>query len=282
MALATGLEGLTVLVTGASGGIGDACAQAFADQGANLVVHAGARQAQLEARAKAWPGAIVVSADMGDPAQIDAMFEAGVDAFGRVDVAVVNAGIWPPTEAPLHLTPVERIERVLRVNLTGAMLTCRAFMATLARRGARDDGRGASLCLVGSTAGRFGEAGHTSYAVSKAGMYGLVRSLKNELVELDPYARINMVEPGWTATPMAAAALETPGVIAKVVRTMPIRQIARAEDIARAVLTLSSPYLSRHVSGEVLTVAGGMEGRVQWEPDEVDEAAVRARLRVDE
>jgi 3-oxoacyl-[acyl-carrier protein] reductase len=135
--------------------------------------------------------------------------------------------------------------------------------------------------MVGSTAGRFGEAGHCTYSVAKAGMYGLLRTLKNEIVALDPYGRVNMVEPGWTVTPMASAALEQAGVIEGVLRTMPLRQLARVEDIARAVLTLSSPRLSRHISGQRVTVAGGMEGRVQWAPEEIDPAAVRARLNQD-
>jgi 3-oxoacyl-[acyl-carrier protein] reductase len=63
-----------------------------------------------------------------------------------------------------------------------------------------------------------------------------------------------------------------------VLRTTPVRQLARPEDVARAVVFLSSPALARHVSGEILTVAGGMEGRVQWDPDQIDPAQVRARL----
>jgi len=122
---------------------------------------------------------------------------------------------------------------------------------------------------------------HLPYSVTKAGLHGLMRSLKNELPALDPYARVNTVEPGWTVTPMAEAALDQPGAIAKVCATMPVRQLARPEDIARAVVFMSSPTLARHVSGEVLTVAGGMEGRKLWTADEIDDAAVRARLESD-
>ena len=77
---------------------------------------------------------------------------------------------------------------------------------------------------------------------------------------------------------MARPALSNPGTIAGVVRTMPLRQLARAKDIAATALWLASPRLARHVSGEVVTVAGGMEGRVRWEQGDVDEDAVRARL----
>jgi 3-oxoacyl-[acyl-carrier protein] reductase len=106
-------------------------------------------------------------------------------------------------------------------------------------------------------------------------------SLKNEIVRLDPYARVNLVAPGWTVTHMVRAELSQPGVIENVTRTMALGQLARAVDVARSVLFLASPLASRHISGETLTVAGGMEGRSLWKSGEIDEAAVRARLAAD-
>lgn len=277
----TGLEGLNVLVTGASGGIGRALADAYADEGCGLVLHAGARLAELEqfVGSQSWaPRARCVAADLRDEAQTRALFQTGRETLGRIDVAVVNAGIWPSEDRDLHEMSPARIRDVLDVNLLGAMWTCRAFMQGLAEDGARPDGRGASLCLIGSTAGRFGEPGHVAYAVSKAAMYGLLRTLKTELARLDPYARINLVEPGWTATPMAKDALDRPGMLQKAVRTMSLRQIARPQDIARACVFLSSPSAARHVTGEVITVAGGMEGRTLWSGESIDPAVIKARL----
>ena len=152
-------------------------------------------------------------------------------------------------------------------------------MGALARTGPRPDGRGASLVFVGSTAGRFGEAGHAEYATAKAGLIGLMRSLKNEIVTLDPYARVNVVEPGWTVTHMVRPALDQPGTIANVLSTMPVRQLGRAADVAAAIAWLCSPLAARHVSGQTLTLAGGMEGRQLWNAAQIDEAAVRARAR---
>ena len=106
----------------------------------------------------------------------------------------------------------------------------------------------------------------------------MVRTLKNEIARLDPYGRVNMISPGWTVTEMAREALRDDDLVARVVRTMALRQFARAEDVARTVVTLCSPLLSRHVSGEILTVAGGMEGRLLWGRDEVDPDSIRARL----
>ncbi len=277
----TQLEGLTVLVTGASGGIGEAIVRAFLDEGANVIAqahrHADALQAWVE-REGLSERVMVGEVDVRDPAQLERLVDDALTDYERIDVAVANAGIWPAEDLPLHRMDPARVREVLDVDLLGAMWTCRAFMKQLAELGPRADGRGASLCLIGSTAGRFGEANHVEYAVAKAGLYGLVRSLKNELVALDPWARINMVEPGWTVTPMATDSLEQPGVIERVCTTMPLRQLARASDIAAAVLFLSAPALARHVSGEILTVAGGMEGRRLWTPDQIDAAAVRRRV----
>lgn len=280
----TKLEGLTVVITGASGGIGEALALAFADEGCNLVLHANTGAARLEdlVGLHGWgERALIGTADLGrreDTEALDALFERARERFGRVDVVVANAGMWPSEDKPLHELELARIREVLDVNLLGSIYTCRSFARQLAAHGPRADGRGASICLIGSTAGRFGEARHLEYAVSKAGLYGLMRSLKNELVELDPWARINLVEPGWTVTPMAEAALEVEGTIEKVCATMPLRQLARPEDVARAVVFLSSPALARHLTGEVLTVAGGMEGRRLWTPGQVDPGIVRSRL----
>lgn len=275
------LEDLNVVITGASGGIGEALTDVFGEAGCRLALLARSRQAALSERiaARSWrDNAMCLSCDVRDARSVDRAFLDIRESFGRIDVCIVNAGIWPPESVPLANLDPQRIRDVLDTNVLGAMLTARAFLANLAITGARDDERGASLCFVGSTAGRFGEAGHSEYATSKAALVGLVRSLKNEVVALDRYARVNMVEPGWTATAMAADALADDSALRTVTATMPLQQIARAQDIASAVAFLSSPGLARHVSGEILTVAGGMEGRTQWSPDEIDVDAIRQRL----
>lgn len=277
----SGLEGKVAFITGASGGIGREVARVFADEGARLVLQGRSQFAALEAfvEENGWGDrALCVDFDVSDRAANFDAARRGVERFGRLDVCVANAGIWPTEDLPLHRMDEARLRRTLDVNLFGAIFTVQAFLDQLEKTGPRPDGDGAAIAFTGSTAGRFGEREHCDYSVTKAGMYGLVRTLKNEIVHIDPYARVNMVEPGWTVTAMARPALENDDTITRVVQTLPVQQLGRAVDIANAIAYLCSPHLARHVSGEVITVAGGMEGRVQWTPAEIGVAAVRERI----
>jgi 3-oxoacyl-[acyl-carrier protein] reductase len=261
------LDGQIALVTGASGGIGRAIGAALAGAGAKVVLLAHRNRAPLDAWVQAAPWrerALTGSADIADAGSIDAAFAQAAARFGRVDICVANSGIGPPEETPLHRMDEARIRQVIGTNTIGTVFTARAFLAVLARTGPRADGPGASLVLIGSTAGRFGEAGHAEYAASKAALGGLMLSLKNEIVGLDPRGRVNLVEPGWTRTAMIDDELEADG-IRRSLATMPLQRFADPDDIAEATLWLSSPS-ARHVSGQFLTVAGGMEGRVQFWP----------------
>ena len=276
----TDLDGLTLFLTGASGGIGREIARAFASEGCRLALAGHTRTEELAelARAEGWgQGALFLSFDASDPGETERAFDAARERFGRIDLVVPCAGAWPPVDLLLHEIPLERLQRTVAANLLAPTYTLRAFLRALEADGPRADGRGAAAVLVGSTAARFGERGHADYALAKAGLYGLLQTLKNELPRLDPFARINLVEPGWTVTEMARPALSDDNTVRRVVRTMALRQLAAAEDIARAVLTLASPALSRHVTGQVLTVAGGMEGRLLWENDDIDPDRVRGR-----
>lgn len=279
----SGLKDKVVLITGASGGIGGALAEVFAAEGARLVLQGRSQFDTLRTLAKdqGWD-AHCVRFDVGDRrATFDAVAES-VATMGRIDVCVANAGVWPDPDVPFHRMSEERVRGTVETNLLGAAWTAQAFLDQLASQGPRPDGHGASLVFIGSTAAKFGERDHADYSMSKAGMLGLVNTLKNEIVRLDPYGRVNLVQPGWTVTPMARAALQDDTTVRRVIQTLPLHQMARAVDIARTVATLSSPILSRHTSGEVITVAGGMEGRVLWQPDEIDAAGVRRRIQESE
>jgi 3-oxoacyl-[acyl-carrier protein] reductase len=245
----TGLRGKRVLVTGASGGIGSACARAFAAEGSEVVAH----YHRSRKRAEALGDVQLAQADLTAEEEVERLFKEA----GDLDVCAAVAGVWPSEDVPVWELPLERWERTLRENLTITFLTARGFLRGVARRGH------GSLVLVGSTAGIFGEAGHADYAAAKSAVVqGLLLSLKNEVVRVAPLARVNAVCPGWTASPMTRRELDDPALVERVTRTMALRKVASPEDVARQVVALASDEVSGHVTGQVVVVAGGMEGRM--------------------
>jgi 3-oxoacyl-[acyl-carrier protein] reductase len=249
----TGLAGKRVLVTGASGGIGSACAREFAAEGARVIVHYRNGRDRAEALA-AKIGGDVIRADLTIEAEVEALFEQA----GRLDVCAAVVGEWPREDVPVWDLTLDRWEHTLRVNLTATFLTARGFLRSVVATGQ------GSLVLVGSTAGMFGEAGHADYASAKAALGGLLLSLKNEVVRVAPLGRVNAVFPGWTESPMTRGLVDQERVN-QISRTMALRKVAQPEDVARQVVVLASDELSGHVTGQVVTVAGGMEGRTVHE-----------------
>jgi 3-oxoacyl-[acyl-carrier protein] reductase len=256
----TGLAGKRVLVTGASGGIGGACAREFSAEGCRVAIHFHEGRERAEALSDELGGALVVGGDLREESAVDEVFRRSIEELGGLDVCAAVAGKWPEEDLPLWELPLERWEATLRANLTIAYLTARAFLREVARNGH------GSLVMIGSTAGLFGEAGHADYAAAKSAVvHGLLLSLKNEIVRVAPRGRVNVVCPGWTESPMTRTTLTDPDLVQRVTRTMALRKVAQPEDVARQVVVLASDELSGHVTGQVVTVAGGMEGRLLHE-----------------
>ena len=246
----TGLSGKRVLVTGGSGGIGAACVRLFAAEGAEVVVH----YHRGRERAEAAGGASIAAADLTNEAEVDSLFAE----VGPLDVCAAIAGVWPAGDVPVWELPLERWRETIDANLTATFLTARGFLAQLGDR----EG---SLVLCGSTAGLIGEAGHADYAAAKSAILGgLLLSLKNEVVRRNGRCRVNAVAPGWTESPMTRGMVD-PEQMRRISRTMALRKVAQPEDVAAHVVALAAPSISGHVTGQVVTVAGGMEGRVVHE-----------------
>jgi 3-oxoacyl-[acyl-carrier protein] reductase len=254
------LAGKGILVTGGSGGIGSATARAFAAEGARVVIQYNTGKERAENLTREC-GGIALQADLTRERDADALCDGAVDALGRVDVLVACAGRWPARDEPVWDMSYERWRATMAVDLDSVFLSCRAFLRHLATTGT------GNIVMIGSTAGSFGESGHADYAAAKSAVAGgLLNSLKNEIVRVAPRGRVNVVSPGWTRTDMTRNALMDPSLEDRITRTMALRKLGRAEDVARAVVMLASDVVSGHVTGQVLTVAGGMEGRVLHEP----------------
>lgn len=210
---------------------------------------------------------VSLQADVRDEAGVQKLLdEAAQKNGGAVSVLVVNHGIWPTTDAPIADMDFSQWSNTLAVNLSGPFLLCRAYLRALrsAPEAAKD---AANIIFIGSTAGKFGEAGHGDYAATKSAlMYGLTPTLKNEIVRIAPKGRVNSVNPGWVATPMATETLKDTAFVERAISTTPLQKVARPEDVARQVAVFASPVLSGHVTGMNVMVEGGMEGRLLFPP----------------
>ena len=186
----TGLSGKGVLITGGGGGIGSAVALTFAAEGARVGVHYRSSKDRAEELA-ADIGGHALQADLTVESEADELVPAAVAALGRLDVLVANAGDWPSEDAPVWEMSYERWRRYLTANLDSVFLSCRAFL-----RHVKQTGEG-NIVIVASTAGIFGEAGHSDYASAKGALVsGFLKSLKNEIVRIAPLGRVNAVGTG--------------------------------------------------------------------------------------
>lgn len=228
-----------VVITGASSGIGLACAERFLAAGDRVVGQFRTQRAPLEELEARYPGRVVpVCADLST----EEGCVATIAAAGVPDLVVHSAGIW--NDGAIRALSRQVLEEMFRTNTFSAYY--------LSREAARVMERG-SLVFVGSTAGERGEPGHSHYAGSKAALWGLVQSLAQELA---PAIRVNLVSPGWVDTPMSAPAFAVPGRRERIVAGIPLRRIAQPEDVASAVFFLAAEE-QRHLTGVDLPVSGG-------------------------
>ena len=252
----TGLKDKGVLITGGGGGIGGALVREFAAEGASVGIHYRSSKERAESLATE-TGGHPLQADLTIESEAAALIPAAVAALGRLDVLVANAGAWPPADEPVWEMSLERWRATLAANLDSVFLSCREFLRHVATT------ETGNIVIIASTAGLFGEAGHSDYAAAKGALAsGFLKSLKNEIVRIAPLGRVNVVCPGWTKTEMTRDVLADPNFPKRTTRTMPLQKLGEATDVARTVVSLASDRISGHVTGQVVTVAGGMEGRV--------------------
>jgi 3-oxoacyl-[acyl-carrier protein] reductase len=247
-------KGQVVLITGASRGIGRAAAVQFAEAGAAGVVvnYHSRREAALETATlveRAGAEALVLRADVARAGEAQALVNQTVERFGRLDMLVANAGVWPAADRPVVRLDAEQWAETIRVNVDGVYHVCRFAAQVFVRQ------KGGNIVTVSSTAAQRGEAGHADYAASKGAVISFTKSLASELGRHN--VRVNCVAPGWVDTEMAASALRAgEDQLKHITSAIPLGRVASADDVAGPILFLASD-LARHVTGEVLNVNGG-------------------------
>ena len=253
------LRGQRALVTGASSGIGEGVARALGAAGADVVVN---YRSQPEAAARiaediAGSGvrSLALRADVSREAEVDAMFEQAVSAWGGVDIVVNNSGLQ--RDAAVTEMTLEEWNTVIAVNLTGMFLCSRAAARLMIKQGVRPDvsrAAGKIIC-VSSVHEVIPWAGHVNYAASKGGVKLFMQSLAQELA---PHRiRVNSVAPGAIRTPINRAAWETPEALAALLRLIPYGRIGVPEDVGKVVAWLVSDDAD-YIHGQTIFVDGGM------------------------
>jgi 3-oxoacyl-[acyl-carrier protein] reductase len=240
------LSGMTALVTGASGGIGSAVAQALAGQGARLAL-SGSNVEKLEAFAKSLGGDhVCVPCDLSDSAAVDALVPQAVEALGgTLDILVNNAGV---TRDNLILRMKdEEWETVLKVNLEAAFRLIRSASKTMMKA------RFGRIVSITSVVGVTGNPGQANYAASKAGLIGMSKSLAQELASRG--ITVNCVAPGFIRSPMTDALNDAQK--GAILGRIPVGALGEGGDIGSAVVYLASREAG-YVTGQTLHVNGGM------------------------
>lgn len=243
-----GLEGRIALVTGASQGIGRACALELARAGATVALAARneAKLAEAAGEIEAAGGkATAFALDIASEESIRNAAKAVLDRFGKVEILVNNAGI---TRDGLMLR-MKRADwdEVLGTNLTGAFLLSQALLSAMLRN------RWGRIINISSVVGRTGQAGQVNYAASKAGLIGLTRSMAREVASRG--ITVNAVAPGYIETPMTAVLDEKQR--AAMMATIPLGRAGTDAEIAQSVAFLASDAAA-YITGQVLDVNGGM------------------------
>ena len=250
MSVGLSLAGKRALVTGASRGIGRACAARFALLGAEVAVHfkndTAAARGVVDAARACGAHAAAFQADLSAWMEGERLMTEVEGSLGPIDIAVLNHGIW--REAAIDAMTAAEYGEMVDTNLRGYVSVAGAAAR---RMKVRRNGR---IVFVSSTAGQRGEALHSHYAATKGAVISLTKSLAAELA---PWGiLVNCVAPGWVGTPMTHATLSDSAEREKVLATIPLGRVATPEETAWPIAFLASEAAT-FVTGEILNVNGG-------------------------
>jgi len=243
-------KGKTALVTGGSRGIGRAIVLGFAKAGANIAFtyehNKEAAEGVVKEAEALGAKCFARKVEAGNETSYKNLIGEILSTWSGLDVAVANAGIWK--EAKIDQMTLEEFDEMMRINMTGSFL-----LAKYAAKHMKATKRG-SIVFISSTAGQRGESEHSHYAASKGAQISFTKSLAPELAPFG--VRVNCVAPGWVETDMTKETLTDPAESQKVFQAIPLRRVAKPEEIANAVLFIASP-LASFITGEILNVNGG-------------------------
>lgn len=235
------------LITGASRGIGYACAEALAADGARVVLADIDGDAAREAATRLGPDAVAMTCDMADPDQVRAMFDRIEKDLGPVEILVNNAGISRPADF-LEAT-VEDFRKVLDTNLTSVFVATQRAAQTMVARGIKG-----AIVNMSSINAQVAIPSIASYCASKGGVMQLTKA---SALALAPHGiRVNAVGPGSIDTEMMAAVNSSPEAMATALSRTPLKRVGEAREIAQVVAFLASDKAS-YVTGETIYADGG-------------------------
>ena len=253
------LKNQKALVTGASSGIGEACALALGAAGADVLVNYVSQRDDADRVVKAiserGSRAIAFRADVSLEEEVQAMFAQMLKEFGTIDILVNNAGLQ--RDARFHEMTLEQWNTVISINLTGQFLCAREAVREFLRRGVVPEvsmAAGKIICMS-SVHEVIPWAGHVNYAASKGGVMLMMKSIAQELAPKK--IRVNSIAPGAIKTPINRAAWDTAEAEAELLKLIPEGRVGVPEDIARTAVWLASDA-SDYITGTTLFVDGGM------------------------
>jgi glucose 1-dehydrogenase len=254
------LDGKVAIVTGASQGIGRACAERLAREGARLVlcdVDSAQGQNATAAIAKTGAKAVFAACDVSKAADVSEAVTAALDAYGRIDVLVNNAGVLD--DAPFLDLPTEEFDRIIGVNLRGAFLMGQAVARQMVKQGVPDGGsksrpQAGAIVNMSSVNAVFALPDHVAYSISKGGINQLTKAMA---IALAPHAiRVNAVGPGTIQTPLLDGVIKDTAFRTKVLSRTPIGRFGQPDEVAAIVAWLASEE-SSYVTGTTVYADGG-------------------------
>lgn len=251
-------SGRVVVLTGATGGFGAAAARYFSQAGANLVLSDLSAERLDQLVAEIGGKAVALSGDVSDPEVSERLVEKAISEFGRLDVAVNNAGIAHDM-MPLPKTPVDVAKKIIDVDLMGVFYAMRAQLPVMEQR-FRETGESGAIINVASVAGVVAAPMLSIYAAAKHGVVGLTKSAAIEYARRG--VRVNALCPSFARTPMATDFLDKAGenraaAEASLVQAIPMRRMAEVDEVINGLIYLADPA-SSFVTGQTLQVDGGL------------------------